>query len=106
MFKIGDRVTPLQALERIIKNVQAYTNIDIEQELDTIAEALHVPSADEVCEAILNDIDFGGYFKDGVFYFFDGSEMVKLNDKGGLQFHCYPNPRTVSLIARFYEGVK
>lgn len=45
-------MTPLQALERIIKNVNDYSDIDIEKELDTIAEALHVPTADEVCEAI------------------------------------------------------
>ena len=45
-------MTPLQALERVIKNVNDYSDIDIEQELDTIAEALHVPTADDVCEAI------------------------------------------------------
>ena len=101
-------MTPLQALE-IVKGLgQRYTENDTEyQEAAILLTSLVTPpTADEVCEAILNDIDFGCYFKDGVFYFFDDSEMIKLNDKGGLQFNCYPKPRTISLIARFYEGAE
>ena len=100
-------MTPLQALNYLYEEASFGTldNSKNTECLMLLTSLVTPPTADDVCEAILNDIDFGCEFKDGIFYFLDGSEMVKLNDKGGLQFYCYPNPRTLSLIARFYEGV-
>ena len=96
-------MTPLQALERIIKNVQAYTNIDIEQELDTIAEALHVPSADEVCEELTK------HFKDKVFYDKVNNDFYLVNEYN-VQYYVLNEPinevpnNILALIARFYEA--
>lgn len=110
-------MTPLQALERIIKNVQAYTNIDIEQELDTIAEALHVPSADDICEALsewLNKevpdlFNYKVYYDNGGFHYYNTEdfedylvEYYEVDET--MTLSVFLPPSLVSLIARFYEG--
>ena len=120
-------MTPLQALERIIKNVQAYTNIDIEQELDTIAEALHVPTADEVCEAIKKYLDtYDEYYIDykvrytvecngasksfELYYNNDTGEISEtfcglFNGMFDCDFSCgIEDMSLLTIIARFYEA--
>ena len=123
----GVIMTPLQSLERIIKNVQAYTNIDIEQELDTIAEALHVPTADEVCEELGKYLETkvmyqkGKYEDGGViltwvsFYYcrekkdMNGNDYVlktpiATGDKTGININATLTPHLITLISRFYEA--
>ena len=103
-------MTPLQALERIIKNVQAYTNIDIEQELDTIAEALHVPSADEICEELRKETGlFISYHKgENSFCFVEIKEQKLVHiiylHRGYLYISQPLPPYLITLIARFYEA--
>ena len=107
-------MTPLQALERIIKNVNDYSNIDIEQELDVIAKALHTPTADEVCEALNTNArlfpkiffydDISKTFKEIhlswneeiVSYYADGT--ITINPNYGIP------PHIITLIGRFYEA--
>lgn len=102
-------MTPLQALERIIKNVQAYTNIDIEQELDTIAEALHTPTADEVCEALSKEFGHTYYYDEELRDFWceefgsdDHMLTWYLSNEPLNELIDYPHLMT--LIARFYEA--
>ena len=100
-------MTPLQALERIIKNVQAYTDIDIEQELDTIAEALHVPTADEVCEELGKIENTIVRYNSNLKAFIDQDEftLIVMMDSGLLLrlYDTYP-PHLIALISRFYEA--
>jgi len=109
-------MTPLQALERIIKNVQAYTDIDIEQELDTIAEALHTPTADEVCEelekyfyqCVGKSNPYIKYKKDLKKFVYVteecNHEVVGLDKHGYINFITTLPPYLISLISRFYEA--
>ena len=98
-------MTPLQALERIIKNVQAYTNIDIEQELDTIAEALHVPTADEVSDALSDYLGETVVYSSGSFYNArETAEACAIGNLGLVYFSTHLPPRLITLIGRFYEA--
>jgi len=109
-------MTPLQALERIIKNVNDYSKLDIEQELDVIAEALHTPTSDEVCEELERYFyqcvgkanPYIKYKKDLKKFVYVteecNHEVVGLDKHGYINFIKTLPPYLISLIARFYEG--
>ncbi len=103
-------MTPLQALEMLAQFIiEKDDNTDFSASVieahNEIKKALTPPTADEVVNAIQDEIEWETEFRDNGFYFKDTADYIaKLDDEGRLLYGLHPTPKTSSLISRFYEA--
>ena len=108
--KIGNRDIAINEVKDITKGIDSILPI-IEQALAELEELKHYPTADEVCEAIQKELDYGTVeYVEGnhEFVFLNHGEQSNITDVYGDRYKItgFCKSSTITLIGRFYEGVE
>lgn len=105
----------LEALENIVNEYEqavfhisyyATDEFTIKNDVDLLRKSLTPPTAEEVCEALSKEYGMEIIYSNNNFLIYNGRSMVIKFDSGIL-FRCDTlEPKTITLIGRFYEGLK
>ena len=101
----------LEAFKKIVQEANKCGMWHCAIEINIVEEALTPPTADEVCEAIQSELDYGTVeYVEGnrEFMFVNHGEKANITDVYGDRYKVtgFYKSSTLALIGRFYEGLK